>query len=65
MFLGVISYVVGLFMETFIPRRGLLRYLNPVNQIVHFCYSMLKGSFAGAIQQERKRLCCHHGKRIR
>lgn len=29
MFLAVISYVLGIFMETFIPRRGLLRYLNP------------------------------------
>ncbi|KAG1832083.1 OPT oligopeptide transporter protein-domain-containing protein [Suillus variegatus] len=29
MFLGIISYVIGLAMETFIPRHGLLRYLNP------------------------------------
>lgn len=29
MFLGIISYVIGFAMETFIPRRGLLRYLNP------------------------------------
>ncbi|KAG1742849.1 OPT oligopeptide transporter protein-domain-containing protein [Suillus lakei] len=29
MFLAVISYVLGIFMETFIPRRGFLRYLNP------------------------------------
>ncbi|KAJ8581552.1 OPT superfamily oligopeptide transporter [Rhizopogon salebrosus TDB-379] len=29
MFLAVISYVLGVFMETFIPRRGLFRYLNP------------------------------------
>ncbi|KAG2111688.1 OPT oligopeptide transporter protein-domain-containing protein [Suillus discolor] len=29
MFLGIISYVIGLAMETFIPRYGLLRYLNP------------------------------------
>ncbi|KAG2150606.1 OPT oligopeptide transporter protein-domain-containing protein [Suillus clintonianus] len=29
MFLAVISYVIGIFMETFIPRRGFLRYLNP------------------------------------
>ncbi|KAG1875141.1 OPT oligopeptide transporter protein-domain-containing protein [Suillus tomentosus] len=29
MFLGIISYVIGLVMETFIPRHGLLRYLNP------------------------------------
>jgi OPT family small oligopeptide transporter len=29
MFLAVVSYVLGVFMETFIPRRGLLRYLNP------------------------------------
>jgi OPT family small oligopeptide transporter len=29
MFLAVVSYVLGIFMETFIPRRGLLRYLNP------------------------------------
>ncbi|KAG1891165.1 OPT oligopeptide transporter protein-domain-containing protein [Suillus subluteus] len=29
MFLAIISYVIGLAMETFIPRHGLLRYLNP------------------------------------
>ncbi|KAG2134272.1 OPT oligopeptide transporter protein-domain-containing protein [Suillus cothurnatus] len=29
MFLAVVSYILGVFMETFIPRRGLLRYLNP------------------------------------
>ncbi|KIK99289.1 hypothetical protein PAXRUDRAFT_132372 [Paxillus rubicundulus Ve08.2h10] len=29
MFLAIISYVIGFAMETFIPRRGLLRYLNP------------------------------------
>ncbi|EIW82938.1 OPT oligopeptide transporter [Coniophora puteana RWD-64-598 SS2] len=29
MFLGVISYVIGLFMETFIPRQGMFRFLNP------------------------------------
>ncbi|KAG2060361.1 OPT superfamily oligopeptide transporter [Suillus hirtellus] len=29
MFLGIISYVIGLAMETFIPRHGLFRYLNP------------------------------------
>jgi len=29
MFLAVVSYILGVSMETFIPRRGLLRYLNP------------------------------------
>ncbi|KAG2078169.1 OPT superfamily oligopeptide transporter [Suillus decipiens] len=29
MFLGIISYVIGFAMETFIPRHGLFRYLNP------------------------------------
>ncbi|KAG2157244.1 OPT oligopeptide transporter protein-domain-containing protein [Suillus clintonianus] len=29
MFLAIISYVIGFAMETFIPRHGLLRYLNP------------------------------------
>ncbi|KAG2750270.1 OPT oligopeptide transporter [Suillus brevipes Sb2] len=29
MFLAVMSYILGIFMETFIPRRGFLRYLNP------------------------------------
>ncbi|KIK91682.1 hypothetical protein PAXRUDRAFT_830625 [Paxillus rubicundulus Ve08.2h10] len=29
MFLAIIAYAIGLAMETFIPRRGLLRYLNP------------------------------------
>ena len=30
MFLGIISYVIGIFMENVIPRYGWLRYLNPV-----------------------------------
>lgn len=30
MFLAIISYVIGLAMEVLIPRRGWLRYLNPV-----------------------------------
>ncbi|KAH7929731.1 OPT oligopeptide transporter [Leucogyrophana mollusca] len=29
MFLAVISYLIGFAMETFIPRRGFFRYLNP------------------------------------
>ncbi|KAH0827049.1 OPT oligopeptide transporter [Lanmaoa asiatica] len=29
MFLAIVSYVLGFAMETFVPRRGLLRYLNP------------------------------------
>ncbi|KAG1858091.1 OPT oligopeptide transporter protein-domain-containing protein [Suillus subluteus] len=29
MFLAVVSYILGVFMETFIPRRGLMRYMNP------------------------------------
>ncbi|OAX33026.1 OPT-domain-containing protein [Rhizopogon vinicolor AM-OR11-026] len=29
MFLAVVSYILGVFMETFIPRHGLFRYLNP------------------------------------
>ncbi|KAF8959502.1 OPT oligopeptide transporter protein-domain-containing protein [Flammula alnicola] len=29
MFLAIISYILGIAMETFIPRRGILRYLNP------------------------------------
>ncbi|KIK49247.1 hypothetical protein CY34DRAFT_20248 [Suillus luteus UH-Slu-Lm8-n1] len=29
MFLGIISYVIGVAMETFIPRHGVFRYLNP------------------------------------
>jgi hypothetical protein len=35
MFLGIISYVIGIAMESFIPRNGLFRYLNPVR----FLYS--------------------------
>ncbi|EIW74041.1 OPT oligopeptide transporter [Coniophora puteana RWD-64-598 SS2] len=31
MFLGVISYVLGIFMASFIPRKGLFRYLNPAS----------------------------------
>jgi len=30
MFLAVISYVLGIALETLIPARGFLRYLNPV-----------------------------------
>lgn len=30
MFLAIISYVLGLMMEVFIPTRGWFRYLNPV-----------------------------------
>lgn len=30
MFLAVISYILGFAMETFIPSRGVFRYLNPV-----------------------------------
>ncbi|KIJ05994.1 hypothetical protein PAXINDRAFT_20786, partial [Paxillus involutus ATCC 200175] len=30
MFFAIISYIIGFAMETFIPRRSLLRYLNPV-----------------------------------
>ncbi|ETW81029.1 oligopeptide transporter [Heterobasidion irregulare TC 32-1] len=29
MFLAIIAYVIGIFMETVIPRRGWFRYLNP------------------------------------
>jgi OPT family small oligopeptide transporter len=29
MFLAIIAYVIGIFMETVIPRRGFFRYLNP------------------------------------
>jgi hypothetical protein len=32
MFLADVSYILGVSMETFIPRCGILRYLNPVNQ---------------------------------
>jgi hypothetical protein len=64
MFLSVVSYVLGIFMETFIPRRGLFRYLNPVNRVVHAYYFMLKETFAGTIQQERGRFCRYHGKRF-
>ncbi|KAI0001375.1 OPT oligopeptide transporter protein-domain-containing protein [Russula compacta] len=32
MFLAIISYVIGLAMEVLIPRRGWLRYLNPVQR---------------------------------
>lgn len=49
MFLAVISYVLGVFMETFIPRRGLFRYLNPVNQFIDVCFSKLKITSAGTI----------------
>jgi len=63
MFLAVISYVLGIFMETFIPRRGILRYLNPVNQSTLFRCFILR-SFTGAVQQERKCFHCDHGKRL-
>ena len=31
MFLAIVSYILGFAMETFIPRYGLFRYLNPVS----------------------------------
>jgi hypothetical protein len=30
MFLAIIAYVLGIFMEFIIPSRGIFRYLNPV-----------------------------------
>src|SRR6267154_4701195 len=64
MFLAIVSYVLGVFMETFVPRRGLFRFLNPVNQVQNVCYFILKATFAGTIQQEGKCFYCHHGKRL-
>ena len=37
MFFAIISYIIGMAMETFIPRWGWFRYLNPVCA----CYSPL------------------------
>jgi hypothetical protein len=50
MFLGVISYVIGIFMEAVIPRYGWFRYLNPVCTFYscsheHHKYVALKGPF--------------------
>jgi hypothetical protein len=39
MFLGIVAYVLGIFMEAIIPRRGILRYLNPVSR--HGCILVL------------------------
>jgi len=52
MFTAVISYVLGFFMETFIPRRGLFRYLNPVSHPLNilFIYFSLKQYFPGPVQ---------------
>jgi hypothetical protein len=62
MFLAVVSYVLGIFMETFIPRHRCLRWLNPVN---HLSYpdSSIDSEYlsTGAIQQERECLRYHHG----
>jgi len=49
MFLAVISYVLGIFMETVIPRRGFFRFLNPVNQVAHIYPPKPKRTFAGSI----------------
>jgi hypothetical protein len=63
MFLAVVSYILGVSMETFIPRRGLLRYLNPVTQFtLIYCYILRYST--GSVQQERKCLHYNHGKRL-
>jgi len=64
MFLAVVSYVLGIFMETFIPRHRYLRWLNPVNHLLYPSSSTdSKHVLTGAVQQERECLCCHHGQR--
>lgn len=40
MFLAVVSYVMGIFMETFIPRNRYLGWLNPVNYSPFLGFSM-------------------------
>jgi hypothetical protein len=64
MFLAVVSYILGVFMETFIPRRGLLRYLNPVSRFA-LVRRFIPRPFTGAVQQEGKCFRCNHGKRLR
>jgi len=63
MFLVVVSYILGVFMETFIPCHGLLCYLNPVNQFA-LIHCFILRSFTGFIQQERKCFHCDHSKRL-
>jgi len=41
MFLAIISYILGIAMEAFIPRWGWFRYLNPV----YPCHSHFSGLF--------------------
>jgi len=64
MFLAVVSYVLGIFMETFIPRHRYLRWLNPVNR-VSYPGSSIDSEYVltGAIQQEREYFRRHHGQR--
>jgi len=54
MFTAVISYVLGFFMETFIPRRGLFRYLNPVSHPLNilFIYFSLNNIFQGPFNKK-------------
>lgn len=40
MFLAVVSYLLGILMETFIPRWGYFRWLNPVNHPTLLCLSI-------------------------
>lgn len=40
MFLAIVSYVLGIFMETFIPRNGYFKWLNPVNCLICLDSSM-------------------------
>jgi len=57
MFLAIISYILGFAMETFIPRHGLFRYLNPVS-FNHSHTSRLSHSPPASFQQKGE--CIHH-----
>ena len=64
MFIAVVSYLMGIFMETFIPRRGFLGWLNPVNHLLYPRFPLVsKYALTGTVQQERERLYCYYGKR--
>jgi hypothetical protein len=57
MFLAIVSYILGFAMETFIPRYGLFRYLNPVS-FNHSHTTHLSYPFPASFQQKRE--CFHH-----
>lgn len=61
MFLGIISYVMGILMENVIPRYGWFRYLNPVRTSYSHPCRLYALYFEGPFQQKRECVHCHYG----